>query len=183
MAAVLCPPLELNYTPEDCVLHGLQTRTCALEDAPSEICEEQLRAISTLQEIFGQWTKNVPTYPRQNKAPRTLPRNPPKKEKRKQKIQIGNRPPPQLPPSPAQVPRMQVMQTPPNSAPRVDIIPLPYITGISTYKPISHHTQASWTTPAAPIQRTHEPVAKRTRSQINPEELAHQVEISPRQAS
>ena len=70
-----------TLTSEDCVLHGLQTLTCALEDAPSQMCEEQLRAIITLQELFGKWTKNVPTYPRQNKAPRAPPKNPPKKEK------------------------------------------------------------------------------------------------------
>ena len=33
------------------------------------------------------------------------------------------------------------------------------------------------------IQRTHEPVARRTRSQINPKDLAQQVDIIPRQAS
>ena len=45
------------------------------------LSEEQLRAISTLQEIFGQWTKNVLPYPRQNKAPRAPPKKTPKKEK------------------------------------------------------------------------------------------------------
>ena len=59
-----------TLTPEDRVLRGLQTLTCALEDAPSQMFEEQLRAISTFQELFGQWTKNVPTHPRQKKAPR-----------------------------------------------------------------------------------------------------------------
>ena len=53
-----------TLTPEDRVLHGLQTLKCALEDTPSQMCEEQLRAISNFQELFGQWTKNVPTYPR-----------------------------------------------------------------------------------------------------------------------
>ena len=98
--------------PEDCVLHGLQTLTFALEDALIQICDEQLRAISTLQELFGQWTKNVPTYPQQNKAPRAPPKNQTEKEK-KQTTQIGNRPPTQLPHSPAQAPRVKVMQTPP----------------------------------------------------------------------
>ena len=70
-----------TLTPEYCVLHGLQTLTCALEDVPSQMCEEQLRAINNLQELFGQWTKNVPTYPRQKKAPRAPPKKPPKKEK------------------------------------------------------------------------------------------------------
>ena len=54
---------QLTLTPEDFVLRGLQTLTCALEYALSQMCEEQLRAISNLQEIFGHWTKNVPTYP------------------------------------------------------------------------------------------------------------------------
>ena len=70
-----------TLTLEDCVLHILQTLTCALEDAPSQMCEEKLRAISTLQELFGQWTKNDPTYPRQNRDSREPPKNPPKKEK------------------------------------------------------------------------------------------------------
>ena len=38
-----------TLTPEDRVLHGLKTLTCALADTPSQICEEQLRAISILQ--------------------------------------------------------------------------------------------------------------------------------------
>ena len=42
-----------NLTPEDCVLHGLQTLTCALEDAPIQMCDAQLRAISALHKIFG----------------------------------------------------------------------------------------------------------------------------------
>ena len=74
-----------TLTPEDCVLHGLQTLTCALEDAPSQMCEETILAISTLQELFGKWTKHFPTYPIQNKAPRSPPKTPPKKEKEKKK--------------------------------------------------------------------------------------------------
>ena len=58
-----------NLSPEDHILNGLQTLTCALEDAPSQICEENIRAISTLQELFGKWTKNVPIYPRKKKLP------------------------------------------------------------------------------------------------------------------
>ena len=50
-----------TLTPEYRALHGLQTLMCALEDALSQMCEEQLRASSTLQELFGKWTKNVPT--------------------------------------------------------------------------------------------------------------------------
>ena len=146
------------------------------------MCDKKLCAISTLQELFGQWTKNVPTYPRQNKAPRAPPKEPPEKLKRKQTIQIRNRPPNQLPPSPAQAPKVQVIQTLSHSSPRVDIIPPPDITEINTDKPISHCTRASRTTPATPIQQTHEPVARRTRSQINPKGLAQQFEITPRQA-
>ena len=50
-----------TLTPEDRVPHGLQTLTCALEDAPIQMCDGQLCAISTLHKLFGQWTKNVPT--------------------------------------------------------------------------------------------------------------------------
>ena len=106
--------------------------------------------------------------------------------KQGKKIQIGNRPPDHLPPSPAQSPRVQVMQPPPHSAPRLDIIPPPDTTNITetnTDEPISHRTRARRTTPATPIQRTHEPVARRTRSKINPKGLAQQVDISPHQAS
>ena len=103
-----------TLTQEDRVLHGLQTLTCELEDSPSQICEEQLRAITTLQNLFGQWTKNVPTYPQQNKAPRALPKKPAKKGKTKQTIKIGNIPQNPQAPSPPQAPRVQVMQTSPN---------------------------------------------------------------------
>ena len=150
------------------------------------MCDKQLREISTLHDLFLQWTKNVPTYPRQNKAPRAPPKKPPEKGKTKKTIQIVNRPPDHLPPSPAQVPRVQVMQTPPHSAPRLDIIPPPYTTNITetnTDKPIAHRTQARRTTPATPLQRIHEPVPRRTRSQISPNGIAQQVDISPRQAS
>ena len=60
-----CQRVAPKYTPkpEDCVLHGLQTLTCALEDAPIQMCDEKICAISTLHKLFGQWTKNVPTYP------------------------------------------------------------------------------------------------------------------------
>ena len=131
---------QTTLTPEYRVLHGLQTLTCALEDAPSKMCEEQLRAISTLQDLFGQWTKHFPTHLRQNKAPRAPPKNPPKKVRTKQTIKIGNRPPTQLPPSPAQAPRVKVMKNPPHSAPRVYIIPPPDTTDITTDKTIAHHT-------------------------------------------
>ena len=137
-----------TLTPEDCVLHGLQTLTCALEDAPSQMCKEQLRAISTLQDLFDQWNRKFPTYPRQNKAPRAPPKKPPKKGKTKQTIKIGNRPPTQLPPSPAQAPRVQVMKNPPHSAPRVDVILPPDITDITTDKPIAHCTRAIRKNPA-----------------------------------
>ena len=126
--------------------------------------------------------KMFPHTPDKTKLPGHHPKSH-LKIKTKQTIQICNRPPTQLPPSPAQDPRVQVIHTPPHSAPRVDIIPPPDITDINTDKPIAHHTQASCTTPAAPIQQTHNPFARRTRSQINPKGIAQQVDISPRQAS
>ena len=119
-----------TLTPEDRVLHGLQTLTCALEDAPIQMCDEKLRAIITLHELFGQWTKNVTTYPNQNKAPRVPPNNPHEKQKTKPIIQIVNRPTYHMPPTPTQAPRVQVMQTPLHSAPRVDIITPPDTTNI-----------------------------------------------------
>ena len=74
-----------TLTTEDRVLHWFQTLTCALENAPIQMCDKQLRAISTLRELFGKWTKTFPTYPRQNKAPRVPPNKPPGKEKQNQK--------------------------------------------------------------------------------------------------
>ena len=43
-----------TLTPEDPVFRGLQALTCALEDAPSQMRKEQLRAISILQELIAQ---------------------------------------------------------------------------------------------------------------------------------
>ena len=114
-----------TLTPEDRFLRGFQTLTCLLEDVPIQMCDEQLHAISTLQELFGQWTKNVPTYPRQNKSPRVQPNKPPGKERPKPKIQKGSKTTDHLTPPPTQAPRVQVMQTAPHSDPRVDIIPPP----------------------------------------------------------
>ena len=65
----------------------------------------------------------------------------------------------------------------------VDTIPPPEITDITTGEPIAHRTQASQTMLDTPIQRTHEPVGRRTRSKINPKELAQQVDISPQKVS
>ena len=70
-----------TLTPEDRVVHGLQTITCALEDAPIQMYDKQLREISTLHKLFEKWTKNVPTYPQQKKDPKVPPYNPPEKEK------------------------------------------------------------------------------------------------------
>ena len=64
-----------TLTPEDCVLHGLQTLTCALEDTPIQMCGEQICAISALHNIFGHCTKNVPTNPRRKKIPLNRPVN------------------------------------------------------------------------------------------------------------
>ena len=77
------------------------------------------------------------------------------------------------------------MQTPPHSAPRVYIILPPDTTNnteINTDKPIAHRTRASRTTPATATQQTHEPIFRRTRSKINPKELAQQVNIISRQS-
>ena len=175
-----------TLTPDDHVLHGLQTLTYALEDEPVQMCDKQLHAISTLHKIFGKWNRNVPTYPRQNKAPRVPPSKPPGKEKPKQKIKVGSRPKDHLPPSLAQAPRVKVMQTPPHSAPRVDIIPPPESknnTETDTDEPIAHRTRERRTMPDTPSQLAHKPVARRTRLQINPKDLAQQFDISPRKSS
>ena len=106
-------------------------------------------------------------------------------KKKKPKIQIVSRPTYHLPPPPAQASRVKVMQTPPNSAPRVDIVPPPNTTNnieTNTDQPIAHRMQARRTTPATPIQRAHEPVARRTCSQINPKGVDQQVDIIPWQA-
>ena len=73
-----------TVTPEDFVLHGLQTLTCALEDAPIKMCDKQLRVISALHKIFGQWTKKVPTYYRRKNIPLNRPVNQPGKKKQNQ---------------------------------------------------------------------------------------------------
>ena len=91
-----------------------------------------------------------------------------------------------MPPSPAQAPRIQVMQRPPNLSPKVNIIPPPETTNnteTNIDEPISHRTRSRRTTPDTPIQWDHEAVTRRTRSQINPKGLAQQVKIIHRQAS
>ena len=41
-----------TLTPDDRVLHGLQILTCALEHAPTEMCDAQLRAISAIRDVL-----------------------------------------------------------------------------------------------------------------------------------
>ena len=182
---------------EDRVIHGLQTLTCALEDAPIQMCDEQLCAISALHKLFGQWTKNVPTYPRRNKAPIELPSEPTGKEKTKPTTQGVSRPTTHLPLPPTQASRVQVMKITPHSAPRVDIILSTETKDTTendtadTDEPIDYRTRERrimpWTNatppPATPTQPDHETIARQMRSHINPKGLAQQVDISPQQAS
>ena len=146
------------------------------------MCDEQLQKISAIHKLFGQWNKNVPTYLQQNKAPIEPPSEPTGKEKIKPTIQVFSRPTTPLPPSPAQASRVKAMQNPPNSYPRVDIIPPTETKNTTendtddTDEPIDHNTQACRTTPwpwatpqpTTPTQLDHEPVAKRTRPKIDP---------------
>ena len=50
-----------TVTPEDCISHGLQLLTHALEDAPVTTCNTELEDISTLQDILGKWQDNSPS--------------------------------------------------------------------------------------------------------------------------
>ena len=107
-----------TLTPEYRVLHGLQTLTCALEDAPIQMCDKQLCAIIALHNIFGHWTKNVPTYPQRNKASIETPSELTGEAQTKPAIQLFSgpitKPTTHLPSSPAQAPRVKFMQTPTN---------------------------------------------------------------------
>ena len=44
-------------TPEDRLLHGMNTLSCALKDAPSVACDAQLQALANLREIFHHWAE------------------------------------------------------------------------------------------------------------------------------
>ena len=63
-----------------------------------------------------------PQTPDKTKLPLNQPENQPGKEEKKATIQVVSRPATALPPPPAQSPRVQVMQTPTHSSPRVNII-------------------------------------------------------------
>ena len=89
------------------------------------------------------------------------------------------------------------MQTPPHSAARMDIISLTETNNTTendtagTDEPIDHCTRARRTTPwpsttplpATNTQLDHKPVSRLTLSHINPEGIAQQVDMSPRQES
>ena len=78
------------------------------------------------------------------------------------------------------------MNPPPHSDTRVDIIPPPETKNTKetdTYKPIAHRTRARRTMSDTPTLLAHEPVARRTGSQINPKGIAQKVDIIPREAS
>ena len=57
-----------TLTPEDCILHDLQTITCALKDAPTEICDAELWDICSLCDVFRRWATMVPGPPLSNIA-------------------------------------------------------------------------------------------------------------------
>ena len=107
-----------TLTPEDCFLHGIQTLTCALEDAPTEMCDTQLRAISALRDVFGWWATTVPGLPRRyiesTKSPKPMA---PTTTKQKNTTNIGTPPPP-----PVQTPRVHTALTPNDPFPRVEMV-------------------------------------------------------------
>ena len=73
-----------TLTPEDHALHGLHTLTCALKDAPIQMCDGKLSTISALHKLFGHWTKMCPHTPEETKLPLNRPVNQPGKYKQNQ---------------------------------------------------------------------------------------------------
>ena len=44
-----------TLTPEDCILHGINTLSCAIKDKPSDTYEAQIQAITQLRDICTGW--------------------------------------------------------------------------------------------------------------------------------
>ena len=96
---------QTKVTPMDRIVHGANTLTCALKDAPQIACDNHLFAIRGLQQAFQRWTTTT-TAPRAQ--PHPILRNicPPREDK---------------PPAP---PPWVVIPKPPTPLPRV-VIPKP----------------------------------------------------------
>ena len=48
-----------EVTPIDHIVHGVNTLTCALKDAPQIACDNQLFAIYALQQAIHRWSKTA----------------------------------------------------------------------------------------------------------------------------
>ena len=175
---------QQTLTPEDRVLYGLQTLTCALEYAPTETCDSQLRDISALRDVFWRWDTTVSGPPRRHRASTKNPKPmEPTTPKQNNTTKIG---PPH--PPPVQYQRVHTTLTPTDKFPIVDMLP-PTVavnqSGDDKEEPIAHRTGAMRTTPmpSKPLPSSPEPVAKRTRSQTTTPGLAHHIAVDPLQAT
>ena len=141
-----------------CIVHGVNTLTCALQEAPNIVCNNQLFALKALHQAIQRWTKiKIPaqTNPHRTTLPHTLT------EKRSILIPMRrtheDRPPGALP---------SVVIPKPHASPK----PTPQPTIISQYEPIARRTRSRLPTVDQPPPRVHKttdtsPIAKRTHSQ------------------
>ena len=155
-----------------------------LEDAPTEMCDAQLRAINVLCDVLERWATTVPGPPRRHRASTKkpypmVPTNP----KQKNTTDIGPPPTPHV-----QAPRLHTTMTPTDPFLRVDMVsPTVAVnrSGCDKDEPIAHCTRAIQVTPmpSKPLPLVPGPVVKRTRSQTAVQGLAHHVVVDPFQTA
>ena len=142
----------------DCTVHGANTLTCDLHEAPNIACNNQLFAIKALHQAIQRWAKL--TLPAQTKTHRTtLPHT---RTQQRSILRPMRRPHEDQPPDAP--PRVVILK--PNASP----IPTPVPSITSQYEPVARRTRSiSPQTVDQPPQRVHKtpdtaPIASCTRS-------------------
>ena len=153
-----------TITPEDCILHGLNTLSGAIKDAPTATQDAQIKAITALGDICSGWAGNDTLA---NPAP---PVQPPRKSLVPEPIVQPHRSPRvkevQHPQKAQQPTRAPEEKNRPGKAPKVhfqDQVPEPD-TRVPPKKeaiqePVGHRTHSQSHT-------SEQPIARRTRSQL-----------------
>ncbi len=152
---------------EDKIIHGLQVVAGAIQGAPSPTSVSQLKAVTSLQEIFKSW--RVLALPSLPPTRRSAP-SPPRVNLRKSTRVVAALPPSTSPtwsPSTAVRPPPQpatTSLTPVASAPTFHVTPCQLVFGNDHSPRVVSAFQQSLLPPAAPVLPVREPIAHRTKS-------------------
>ena len=144
-----------TLTPEDCILHGINTLSSAIQNRPTATYEAQIQDIKKLRDICTGWTGiHTPQKSQVQEQTRPCCRSP--RVEKFQQPQKSQQPPrvPENNNLPKHNPRVHIQDQVPAPAPRVNPKKKP------DQEPVGRCTRSQY-------QTTEHPTAKRTRSQLN----------------